>query len=414
MFGHRGSIWRLIHARHAIWLGAALVATAAMAREYDAVSLWHEPGDLLAPFAASIVLASGLFLWMLATVGAMRIHVRRLGRAFVVFLTGYWLTAPLAWLYAIPIEEFADEITAMRFNLTLLSIVSVWRVLLFARVVSIQFRISYLVSLCSLLVPCMAVAFVGMFSAMLDLVGVMGGVRLTQTQEIMKNFQEGVLSTISTAFVPVVILAVVAIIIGRRKTWQHRSTPTSDPLARALWGVPLLASIGFGVAMIFFQPALIMAARIDQLLQSDRIDEAIGLMSQGTAKDLPAAWDPPPRATDRYEVVPSLAELLDSIERTSPPHWIIQRLLARADLIAPRQCGVHHGFMFQHTGEPREMNGSVEQLESLSEIVNRTLALEAIDEDMRNQLLELKESAAFSLNAALKRQNEREENENSL
>lgn len=409
LVGHRSSIWRLIHSPYGIGLGAALVATAAMAREYDAVSLWDQPADLLAPFVASILLASGLFGWVLATARAMRIEVRHPGRAYVVFLTGYWLTAPLAWLYAIPIEELADEITSMRFNLTLLSIVSIWRVLLFARVISIQFRIRYFVSLASLLVPCMAVAFVGVFSAMLDLVGVMGGVRLTQTQEIMKDFQDGVLGMISMAFVPVVILAVVAIIMGRREKSQNRSTPTSGSLSWALWGVPMVASIGFGVAMMFFQPSLIRAARIDRLLQSDRIDEAIELMSEGTEKDLPPAWDPPPRATDRYEATPSLSELLNSIEATSPPTWIARRLLARADLIAPIQCGIHRGFLIADTGKPRRVFGTVEALQDLVDVVDRMLAIEAIDADSRGGLLELKASATFSLDSARKEQREREQ-----
>lgn len=163
--------------------------------------------------------------------------------------------------------------------------------------------------------------------------------------------------------------------------------------------------------MLFFQPALMRAARIDQLLQSDRIDEAIGLMSQGTAKDLPPTWDPPPKATDRYEVTPSLTQLLDSIEGTSSSPWIIQRLLARADLIAPRQFGIHHVSRVRDISEPCEILGSMDQLQSLDEIIDRILAVDAIDENLRNQLLDLRASVTFSRDAARERQKELNEQE---
>ena len=44
------------------------------------------------------------------------------------------MTAPLAWLYAIPYERFLSPVGATRANLWTLGLVAAWRVLLIIRV----------------------------------------------------------------------------------------------------------------------------------------------------------------------------------------------------------------------------------------------------------------------------------------
>src|SRR5205823_5503904 len=50
------------------------------------------------------------------------------------FLSLFWMTAPLAWLYAIPYERFLDPLQATQANLITLGIVATWRVMLMIRV----------------------------------------------------------------------------------------------------------------------------------------------------------------------------------------------------------------------------------------------------------------------------------------
>lgn len=47
-----------------------------------------------------------------------RIEVEDPREAYRKFLAGYWFTAPLAWIYAIPVEAMVDEISALRFCFT--------------------------------------------------------------------------------------------------------------------------------------------------------------------------------------------------------------------------------------------------------------------------------------------------------
>ena len=49
------------------------------------------------------------------------------------------MTAPLAWIYAIPVERFLGAYEATQANLWMLGIVSVWRIVLMIRVVSVLF-----------------------------------------------------------------------------------------------------------------------------------------------------------------------------------------------------------------------------------------------------------------------------------
>ena len=65
-FGRREAILRIVDSKGGLWLGALFVLTAAVAREYDAESLVHDPWVLLGPFAASLMLASALVLIALA------------------------------------------------------------------------------------------------------------------------------------------------------------------------------------------------------------------------------------------------------------------------------------------------------------------------------------------------------------
>jgi hypothetical protein len=106
-FGHRESILRAVDSRFGIVLMLLLVTSAAICREYDVSSFMVETEELAYPFIVSFVLASILFV----VVAVMR-QIAKCSLAEDVgnyerFLLGYWLTAPIAWFYAIPIETIS-------------------------------------------------------------------------------------------------------------------------------------------------------------------------------------------------------------------------------------------------------------------------------------------------------------------
>jgi hypothetical protein len=61
LIGDRTAIRAVAGCRAALWIGAALVLAAGLARNYDRRDLAHEGWYVLAPLAASTVLASVLF-----------------------------------------------------------------------------------------------------------------------------------------------------------------------------------------------------------------------------------------------------------------------------------------------------------------------------------------------------------------
>lgn len=345
LVGSRSSIEKVLQCDRSLLYGVALVFTAAVAREYDAVSLIHRPWDLLGPFAASLVLSLILYLFVTICYAVVR---KDSDDAYLInyksFLAAYWWTAPLAWLYAIPIEIMSSEVYSLRFNLTLLSIVSIWRVLLFSRVVGIMLRVPLWASLSWVLVPCMAVAFFALLNRLLSVVSIMGGLRLTQTQQILHNYHSGVLGIIFYGALPVLIVSVVSFVVLRKRDRMPQPSTTSNvTLSPGKWWIPSIAMVIFLGGATYFQPDLFRAHQVDRLLESDRVTEAITVMLQHGEDGFPRTWDPPPTFPDGNPNRPQMKTLLNAIQTMAPESWIVDRLLVQADEITLRQFGWFQG-----------------------------------------------------------------------
>ncbi len=116
--------------RRFLGVGMLLVISAALAREYDGEDLLHEPWYLLIPIAVSTLMGTCLAcgLWIMMPRAARRAY--GFGTFWRRIQTCYWMTAPLAWLYAIPYERFLSELGSVEANLWTLTVVGVWRVAL--------------------------------------------------------------------------------------------------------------------------------------------------------------------------------------------------------------------------------------------------------------------------------------------
>jgi hypothetical protein len=143
LLGNRNAIISLAACRETLWLGLIFVFSAAFAREYDGEDLLYEPWHLLLPLVAS--LATSFILFGLISIVAWCRHAGLVGfwSRYRTFLGLYWMTAPLAWLYAIPVERFLSAGDATTVNLNFLACVSLWRVILITRVLSILFTASF-------------------------------------------------------------------------------------------------------------------------------------------------------------------------------------------------------------------------------------------------------------------------------
>ncbi|KLU07281.1 putative transmembrane protein [Rhodopirellula islandica] len=408
LLGVESSIRRVLRCPWSLLLGLALVATASMAREYDAVSWWDAPQDLLGPFAASLVICTILFIAVqicLAMTGVKRDSKTSLIGDYRTFLTGYWMTAPLAWLYAIPIEVMADEMVSLRFNLTLLSIVSIWRVVLFSRVIAIQFGLRIGATLTWILVPCMVIAFFALLSAQLSMVSLMGGIRLTQTQQVLRSYQSTVAAGCFYGFIPVLIAALGSIAMSSKS--KHRWDEIgrrSVPMRRIVWLWPAVSAVTLLVAATFFQPQLMRSAKVDAMLRSGDIDDAVATMQASGEEAFPIVWDPPPKYPDRADWSPKISLVADALQTQQVERWIVDRLMVQADEIALRQEGWFEGTADLEYFQDYIVHRDVDTIDRMLTTLGKLRTLQVGDQETQNHRGELIRVMEVSLAAAIQRQ----------
>ncbi|MEW6161090.1 MAG: hypothetical protein AB1813_26985 [Verrucomicrobiota bacterium] len=164
LVGNASAIRQAATDRAALWTGIMLVLMTGIARNYDQSYLLASPLGLIGPLVFSFF--SGSFLHAVLIGGIARRHFPEEGQKesrWVTFMTLFWMTAPIAWLYAIPVERFFDSYRAAQANIALLGIVSVWRVLLMSRIMAVLFEISFVRALGWVLIAASAEVIVVLF-----------------------------------------------------------------------------------------------------------------------------------------------------------------------------------------------------------------------------------------------------------
>lgn len=293
LLGNRAAILQVAATKHALWLGLLFVLSAGFAREYDGEDLLHEPWHLLIPLGASLATSTLLFAVIWIVFHGWRTFPR--GK-YAEFLTLYWMTAPLAWIYAIPVERFLDARTAMIVNLCLLAIVSVWRVVLIIRVISVLFdtsmlRVAWPVTLFadSLLIVIIA--------STPNLLVIMGGVR-TDTSE-------GVLRATAT-FVGIsgymcwwiwALTTTITFFVNFDRSAPENGTahPQAAPPTQRVWRLAVGALLIWIVILPFTQPQQWRRYYAERLADDGNYPELIAYLSKYSASKFPPHWDPPPR-----------------------------------------------------------------------------------------------------------------------
>lgn len=183
LIGNRGAITRLAGSWFTLLIGAILVATAAVARNYDHHYFLAEWQWLYGPFIASVITSLIIFFIGLPFASFRKSTLKN----YLSFLSLYWMTAPCAWIYAIPVESFTSILTATKWNISFLAIVSLWRVFLMARCIQILSGENFYSSLVRIALPASAVMCIASLLKGMDLVGIMGGVKLSPEETILST-----------------------------------------------------------------------------------------------------------------------------------------------------------------------------------------------------------------------------------
>lgn len=328
LFGSRAAILRIAESRAALWIGFLFVVSAGLAREYDGADLLHEPWHLALPLVAS--LGTSLVLYALVFVAARIRGVRELTfwHGYSTLLTFYWWTAPLAWLYAIPVERFLSAGDATITNLWLLAAVSVWRVLLITRAVSVWLGASFIGMFFIVMFFADTVAVVLALVSPKPIFNVMGGVRLSHADRAVLD------ATLTVIFLGgmswVVWLAGAAIVIGKKSPpWSIASGQSAGRRVSApLWALAgVLIVLGLGL-LPFGQSEQQHRSHVEGLLRAGQLDAAAQYVNGTTRDDLPPVWDPPPRV-GYGEDTPPVLDVLDAIEKQGAPAWFREMYLEK-------------------------------------------------------------------------------------
>lgn len=336
LIGDRAAILTVAGSRHALWLGFLFVLSAGFAREYDGEDLLHEPWYVVIPLGVSLV--ASLVLFTLAF-GIAKLHGTAawndFGSGYRSFLGLFWLTAPLAWLYAVPYEQFLSPKDAMAANLLTLGLVAAWRVALMVRVLMVLGGFPAWRAACIVLCYGTAVALLVSIYSPVPLIDVMGGLRLSERDRLLRSVTANVLCLSFLGFWVTLLGTVLPIARGRpTRPWNAR-----PDRAAGVGYLPWLAAAALAVwpfVLPFTQPAQVNRRALERLFAQRRFDDGLAELSRHEPSDYPPGWVPPPRFFQIYVMTDDIVSVLEAIARTQPADWVREAYLRRFETALAR------------------------------------------------------------------------------
>jgi hypothetical protein len=338
LLGNRRAIAIMATDRRAVWIGLLFVLSAGLAREYDGADLVHEPWHLLLPLAASLPTSFLLFLVLFAGVRWGREPAPRFWATYRSFLGLFWMTAPLAWLYATPYERFLDPYRATQANLATLGLVALWRVVLMMRVGVVLHGGCFLAVACRVLLVGSTLLSVGIIyvSPGLDaLIELMGGMRGTHSEQLVKVVAQNMLGA-GCWSLPVWILI---FLFTRDNVARHSALPTrgwvqppEEPAsARGLLTLAVLSLLVWIPILPWTQPEQVNRRRAEQLYLADQLPEFLAELSAHEPEDYPPHWQPPPTRflPRRHEGFRPWFAILEALQQYPAAPWVRRQYLER-------------------------------------------------------------------------------------
>lgn len=324
LVGDRRAILDVARSPWSVLIGVLFVMSAGLAREYDGEYLLLEPWHALRPLGAS--LASGTLLFIIVHLAAI---IRGdsaganerppLHRAYVSWMGLFWMTAPMAWLYAIPYERWMTPEVAISCNLWTLALVAAWRVVLMTRVVTVVYGVNPVPAFFLVMLFADAVVIAVMGLAPLPVIDVMGGVRGPAREQLLGAvaLNTGLLAVLSA---PVWIIGALASLVGFRPAWPVVTHP-KPPRSRGLLIAAAISVVAFAPLLVWAQPAQALRHRVEGLLLSGRVAEGLAAMSAHPQEDFPPDYNPPPRLGYR-ETEPDLDAVRAAMREQWPADWV--------------------------------------------------------------------------------------------
>lgn len=333
LLGSRDAILEVASSRWSILIGILFVISAGLAREYDGENLLHEPWHALRPLGASLVSGTTLFLlvhlvaWMKS--GKSESNPPGFFVSWMRFMGVFWMTAPMAWLYAIPYERWTSPVDAIKLNLWTLAIVALWRVVLMVRVIQVIYGIKGIFAFFLVMIFSDAVVFTVITTVPTPVIDVMGGIRQSERDALLASVTFSV-TILSILTAPVWIIGALVSIGMLRPNWPSLPNTSIQAKPIGLLAIAVVSILAFIPLLVIAQPEQLKKHKTEQLFMKGDIDDALALMSQYEPSDYPPHWNPPPRIGYR-ESVPSLDHVRDAMTKNWPADWVAKVYLEKID-----------------------------------------------------------------------------------
>lgn len=317
---------------------ALFVVSAGFAREYDAVDLLRKPWHLALPLVASVGTSLALYLFLFLAKGC-RVPWKDGYRAFLGL---YWMTAPLAWLYAIPYERWMSPVAAMQANLATLGLVAVWRVALMVRTIAVLHSVPWWLLVFPVFFFADTVLVCVQFFVPVPIFEFMGGVRLSPADNVLVGAKAAAFILGSLAW-PVLLIGSLVCLYFRRPQWTPRLDGIHVP-SRSFKALAAASVLVWAPLVIAPQIEQQRGSRIERLWEAGEMEAAAQLLVEWERSELPPAWQPPPRVPD-FETLSLFIRMIEALE-SHPRGWAHaayeRRLLDSLESIADSPSGREH------------------------------------------------------------------------
>jgi hypothetical protein len=318
LVGRADAIVRVAGCRRGLLVGLLFVLSAGFAREYDHEDLLREPWHLLIPAVASVGLSFVLYaaFWP----GVAGPHRPPFAAGYQAFLTAFWMTAPMAWLYAVPYERLLGAADSVRANLWTLALVAGWRVVLMSRVIAVLTGRPYAAALVVVLAVSDVAVQAALWGVPLPLLSIMGGVQLAEADLILANLTFLVRTFGFLALFALVPTAIGTLVVLRRNVVPPR-VPTPTGTTRPLALLAVASVLAWAAFLPFTQPEQRRRWEVESDLRAGRVERAVEAMSALPREAFPPHWDPPPRVGYPDER-PPLLDVMEVLADGRGSSWV--------------------------------------------------------------------------------------------
>jgi hypothetical protein len=254
LLGSRPAILAFASRRDTFWLGLVLVISAGFVREYHEINWLQNPWMIALPLIMTVSLSLVLFP-LTVVVARMRGAVDgHYWERFRVFLGLFWMTAPLAWIFILPVERLMSVDDAAIIKLWFLGMISLWRVFLVTRILSTLFvpRASEMFYTGTFFVVMLVVDTLFLCRFRGDRpVMMVGNVAEAPAVEFLIVHAMAVIVVVGVITWPIWLVGTLMVALGEGSRWSWTVKAAQSP-GRLTMGVKLLATASLLIWVVLF------------------------------------------------------------------------------------------------------------------------------------------------------------------